>query len=260
MELSDHLAARANNDGAVVVIQPSTGNILAMVSKPTYDPNALVGTAWPRRSWPTSCYNQRPRRLLPLAPIATGETFAPGSTMKVVTSTAAYNLKPPWPASTTRWRSARSSPTRTNPLCDQSGPCGGDMTQMLPFSCDPGYGELGSAGGRGHPGEAGRALRVQQGSADRPAPPRTPGRCGGFDLRIVAGELAGASWPTTPSVSTASRPRPCRTPWWPPGIANGGQLMTPHLMTSIQNSLGNTSPPTSPRRCRRCRPRRPPSR
>ena len=30
----------------------------------------------------------------PLRPIATGEVFFPGSTMKVVTSTAAYNLKP----------------------------------------------------------------------------------------------------------------------------------------------------------------------
>ena len=29
----------ANKDGAVVVMQPSTGNILAMVSNPTFDPN-----------------------------------------------------------------------------------------------------------------------------------------------------------------------------------------------------------------------------
>ncbi len=37
------LAGGANKDGAVVVIQPSTGNILAMVSNPTFDPNTTGG-------------------------------------------------------------------------------------------------------------------------------------------------------------------------------------------------------------------------
>ena len=39
------LPAGANKDGAVVVMQPSTGNILAMVSNPTFDPNPLASTS-----------------------------------------------------------------------------------------------------------------------------------------------------------------------------------------------------------------------
>ena len=34
--------ALGNNDGAVVAIEPSTGKILAMVSKPDYNPNTLL--------------------------------------------------------------------------------------------------------------------------------------------------------------------------------------------------------------------------
>ncbi len=85
----------ANKDGAVVVLQPQTGNVLAMVSNPTFDPNPLVSTSLHAEQLAYFSYIQKDHEgFFPLRPIANRETFPPGSTMKVVTSTAAYNLKP----------------------------------------------------------------------------------------------------------------------------------------------------------------------
>ncbi len=85
----------ANKDGAVVVLQPSTGNVLAMVSNPTFDPNTLASTSLQAEQLAYLSYTQKDHEgFFPLRPIANRETFPPGSTMKVVTSTAAYNLKP----------------------------------------------------------------------------------------------------------------------------------------------------------------------
>ena len=58
----------ANKDGAVVVMQPSTGNILAMVSNPTFDPNPLVSTSLQaEQSGVLQLHPEGPRRLLPVA-------------------------------------------------------------------------------------------------------------------------------------------------------------------------------------------------
>ena len=85
----------ANKDGAVVVLQPSTGNVLAMVSNPTFDPNPLASPSLQAEQLAYFSYTQKDHEgFFPLRPIANRETFPPGSTMKVVTSTAAYNLKP----------------------------------------------------------------------------------------------------------------------------------------------------------------------
>ena len=78
-----------------MVIQPSTGNILAMVSNPTFDPNPLASTSLQAEQLAYSATSRRTTRASSrCGRIATGETLPPGSTMKVVTSTAAYNLKP----------------------------------------------------------------------------------------------------------------------------------------------------------------------
>ena len=65
-----------NNIGSVVALNPKTGEILAMVSKPSYDPNNLAKT------W--SAINNDKNR--PLLNRAVSGLYPPGSTFKVITA------------------------------------------------------------------------------------------------------------------------------------------------------------------------------
>jgi len=93
----------SGKSGAVVALNPQTGAILAMASYPSYDPNQLAvldGTQ----------LNANDKKLLsdpnqPLLNRATGATFPPGSTFKIVTSSTASRRATTAPArSSTRRR------------------------------------------------------------------------------------------------------------------------------------------------------------
>jgi peptidoglycan glycosyltransferase len=68
-----------NNKGSVVVLNPKTGEILAMVSKPSFDPNSLDA------DWKD--INSNPA--MPLINRATAGLYPPGSTFKVITAASA---------------------------------------------------------------------------------------------------------------------------------------------------------------------------
>jgi penicillin-binding protein A len=226
-------ATPAPNDGAVVVLNPKTGAVLAMVSNPTFDPNALASASIPAEQLAYFSYTQKDHEgFFPLRPIATREFFFPGSTMKVVTSTAVYNLKPALAGFDYPVQQCQTFTDSNKKLCDLGGPCGGTMTVMLPQSCDPGYGELGI--------QAGVSTLRQQ--ADlfgfNAVPP--------IDL---PGVLA-SKMPTLPDNAQADQAYSAIGQEFPEatalqnamvaaGIANGGVLMTPHLMQSIHDSQGN---------------------
>ena len=221
-----------HKDGAVVVLDPKTGAVLAMVSNPTYDPNALVGTSLGAEQLAYFSYTQKDHEgYFPLRPIATREFFFPGSTMKVVTSTAAYNLKPSLAGFDYPVQQCQTFPDSNKQLCDESGPCGGTMVQMLPFSCDPGYGELGVQ-------EGVSTLRQQaQLFGITAVPPidlpdviaspmvQLPANSQAFQAYTSIGQY-GVQDTALQNAMVAA------------GIANGGVLMTPHLMSNIRDSQG----------------------
>ena len=68
-----------NKLGCVVAIEPESGEILAMVSAPTYDPNLLVG-----RRLGENYTQLHQDTLLPLYNRALGATYPPGSTFKLI--------------------------------------------------------------------------------------------------------------------------------------------------------------------------------
>ena len=236
-----------NNDGAVVVLDPRTGAVLAMVSNPTFDPNSLVSTSLSAEQLAYFSYNQKDHEgYRPLRPIATGEAFFPGSTMKVVTSTAVYNLKPSLAGFNYPVAPCQNFTDSNKLLCNDgtspsnSTPCGGTMTTMLPASCDPGYGELGI--------QLGVATLRQQAELfgiNSYPPIDLPN-----DTQQPVGGVVASTLQQIPANSQALQAYSAigqetvqdtalQNAMVAAGIANGGVIMTPHLMSSIDDSQGS---------------------
>jgi penicillin-binding protein A len=79
--------ALGEHQGAVIALDPTTGAVLAAVSKPSFDPNLLVGVD-ARAYWDSLLAD--PGR--PLSDRGTRELFAPGSTFKTVVAASAIDL------------------------------------------------------------------------------------------------------------------------------------------------------------------------
>ncbi len=80
--------ALGNRRGAAIALDPRTGEILASVSFPRYNPNPLTDAATQRRSF--EALNQDQNR--PLVDRAAQGLYPPGSTFKIVTASAALEL------------------------------------------------------------------------------------------------------------------------------------------------------------------------
>ncbi|MDQ3958633.1 MAG: penicillin-binding transpeptidase domain-containing protein, partial [Actinomycetota bacterium] len=152
-------AALGGKTGAVVALNPQTGEVRAMYSNPSYDPNplALHDTKEVRRYRETLEPNSITS---PLISRATSSRYAPGSTFKVVTTAAALESGEYDPRSTfpdpTRLEPCEGSreegepciPLTSQPLnnftqtaCTGAGRI--DLFTALEISCDTTYAMLG---------------------------------------------------------------------------------------------------------------------
>ncbi len=125
-----------------------------------------------------------------LDPPAYRQTLFPGSTFKIVTSSAVYDHNPALATKIYPTLSALPLPQTTNELHNFGGEvCGGQLPQLFTVSCDTGFGQIGLdlGGGCAQPGS--QRVRLQSGPTDRPALRRQVVLPAGGQLR------PGPAWP-----------------------------------------------------------------
>ncbi|MEN9962309.1 MAG: hypothetical protein RIS66_722 [Actinomycetota bacterium] len=138
--------ALGNLTGAVVALDPKTGNILALVSKPGFDANLLAVHSGVES---TNSYNKLLNsKTEPLKNRATTELFAPGSVFKILVATAAIESGK-YTAESTLPNPVKFKLPGTNTYVQNSGEgkCGGKATvsiaDALRFSCNVPMAQLG---------------------------------------------------------------------------------------------------------------------
>jgi peptidoglycan glycosyltransferase len=221
--------------GAVVALDPSTGEVLAMVANPTYDPNVLA-------SHDPKAVRAAQRQLVkdpdkPLLSRATQELFPPGSTFKLVTAAAALQdgLRPD---TTFPNPSVLDLPNSTAQLHNFGGEhCLGGISrltiaQAFQVSCNVVFAEIGL--------KVGADKLVAQANAfgfGQDIPLETPFASGTIP---AASEFANArSFVATSAIGQQDvRANPMQMALVAAAIANGGVEMIPHLVREVRDPEG----------------------
>jgi peptidoglycan glycosyltransferase len=229
----------AGKKGAVVAIEPKTGKILALVSRPSYDPNELashdltkVGAAWKR-------LNEDKDR--PMSNRAIKELYPPGSTFKLVTAAAALSSGRYTPETKVNSPAELPLPQTTVPLVNENGRnCGGSntatLTIALRYSCNTAFGSV----GLDLKADALREQAEKFGFGERQLP----------ELGAVASQFPAD--PNEPQVAQSAigqfdvRATPLQMAMVAAGIANGGDVMKPYLVQSVRTADLKTVSDTKP--------------
>jgi peptidoglycan glycosyltransferase len=221
--------ALGDRKGAVVAIEPKTGNVLAMVSRPSYDPNELAGHD-------RKAVVAANKKLLadpddPLINRAITGLYPPGSVFKIVTSAAALSDGRWNPQSVIPAPLSLDLPQTTADLKNFGGEsCGANgkstLTHALEISCNTAFGWLGlQLGAKAMDEQAqkfgfGQSLRIPMTveASKFPSnanPPQTAqSGIGQYDVQVTPLQVAMVS----------------------AGIANGGTVMRPNLISSVRTS------------------------
>jgi len=223
--------ALGDQRGAVVALDPKTGDVLAMVSKPSFDPNALASHDATKV---TKAYQQLDgdRTNTPLLNRATSQSYPPGSTFKLITAAAALSSGRYTPDSSVPGPASIQLPQSTKRLAnDTNAPCGGGdqstLTQALTESCNTSFALLGQSVGAD-------ALRKQADAFGFDAD----------DLRIPT-KVARSTFPAAPDAAQTElssigqfdvSTTPLQMAMVSAAIANGGVLMRPNLVRRVRST------------------------
>ncbi len=231
--------ALGDQPGAVVAMDPTTGDVLAMVANPTYDPNPLSShdPAEIRAEW--KMLNADPAK--PLVSRASDELYPPGSTFKLVTASAAlqngYGPDSLWPNP-----HELDLPDTTETLQNFGGvTCTGGaqitLADALRQSCNVVFGEVGLA--------LGPEKLAAQAYAFGFAPTSGSGNVP-FDIPFQEGVFPPPAYFSNrrPAVALSAigqdnvAANPLQMALVASAIANGGVEMRPRLVTEVRGPDG----------------------
>jgi len=242
--------ALGNHQGAVVALDPGTGDVLAMYSKPGYDPNPLstgtdeqINAAW-------KSLISDPER--PLVSKAFQELYLPGSTFKLVTASAAlengWGPDKTWPNPHVLDLPQSSSTLQNfgNELCPPGGPATVAMAQAFTSSCNVTFGQIGLRLGadklstQAHRYGFCPILPPSQITCAAPTIP--------FILPWNSGRFPEAGYfnQNLPKVALSAvgldndKQNPLQLALESASIANGGLMYAPRLVTEVRDSTGRT--------------------
>jgi penicillin-binding protein A len=228
-------AALAGHKGSVVALDVRTGEVLAMYSNPSFDPNPLAN------------HNpelvQAVQKVLLADPAnpqlarAWRERYPAGSTFKVVTAALALEAGIANPDRQFPQLTELPLPQTTNTLENFGGErCGGNLEQSFTVSCNTTFGQLGlDLGDR-------FATGLEQFGINTPAPPVD------VNPRVVrsVGPRPGTFKDNQPVFAQAAigqnqiEVTPIQMAMIAASVANGGRMMVPHVATEIRDTQNRT--------------------
>lgn len=224
----DALGERA---GSVVALDPRDGGVLALWSWPSFDPNLLSDHDHDRATDAKTFYEATPGN--PLLPRSYRETYAPGSTFKIVTAATGVEIgevgvdEPVYPVET-----SFTPPQTDRPLPNYGGSaCGGTLFTVIARSCNTSLGRMGLDIG----GPAMIAGAEAFGFNQRPP----------FDLPAVASVFPDVDYThQLPFLAQSAigqhdvTATPLEMALVAAGIANDGRIMAPHVVDRITDQEG----------------------
>lgn len=220
--------ALGDRKGAVIALEPSTGKILAMVSKPDFDPNYIA------ENWDSLVNDETNSSLLNRAIMG---QYPPGSTFKIVTALDYFRKKGSFEGYSYLCEGSITMEEHTIRCYNSTVHGQEDFYSAFANSCNCAFADMGTMLG-------GKSLRET--SEDLLFNKRLPFR----NARKSSFTLDAGS-PTALVMQTAmgqgnTLVSPLHMALITSAIANGGILMQPYLIESVQNNAGETVSNTEP--------------